>query len=107
MVKRRMENIIFVLSKIRKYIDDKTAILVYKQAVLPLVEYADFVLISCTIGQRYDLHVLQNNALRLCEIYRLSDGIQIDLLHRECSILGLEQRRRNQLLQLSDVMGNI
>ena len=73
MVKRRMENKIFVLSKIRKYVDNKTALLIYKQAVLPLVEYAGFVLIFCTIGQRYDLQVLQNNALRLCKRYRLLD----------------------------------
>ena len=44
-----MENKIFVLSKIRKYGDDSTAILIYKQAVLPLVEYAGFILGSCTI----------------------------------------------------------
>ena len=100
MVKRRMENKIFVLSKIRKYIDNKTALLVYKQAVLPLVEYAGFVLVSCTIGQQHDLQVLQNNALQLCKRYRLLDRVQIDWLHRECTIIGLEQRRRRQLLRL-------
>ena len=63
LVKRRMENKIFVMTKIRKYVDNRTALLIYKQAVLPLFEYAGFVLISCTIGQRYDLQVLQNNAL--------------------------------------------
>ena len=111
MVKRRMENKIFVLSKIRKYVDNKTALLIYKQAVLPLVEYAGFVLISCTIGQRYDLQVLQNNALRMCKRYRLLDRIEIDRLHHECTIIGLEQRRRIQLLRLmylhSTVEGNI
>ena len=100
MVKRRIENKIFVMSKIRKYIDNRTAILVYKQAVLPLVEYAGFVLISCTVGQRYELQVLQNNALRLCKRYRLLDRVPIDRLHLECRILGLEQRRRKQLLRL-------
>ena len=100
MVKRRMENKIFVMSKIRKYVDNKTALLIYKQAVLPLVEYAGFVLISCTIGQRNDLQVLQNNALRLSKRYRLLDRIAIECLHRECSIIGLEQRRRLQLLHL-------
>ena len=100
MIKRRMENKIFVMSKIRKYIDNKTALLIYKQAVLPLVEYAGFVLVSCTIGQRYDLQVLQNNALRLCKRYCLLDRVGIDRLHRECTIIGLEQRRRRQLLRL-------
>ena len=49
-VKRKMENKIFVLSKIRKYICNRTSLLTYKQAVLPLVEYAGFVLVLCTIG---------------------------------------------------------
>ena len=100
MVKRKMENKIFVMSKIRKYIDKGTSVLIYKQAVLPLVEYAGFVLISCSIGQRHELQVLQNNALRLCKRYRLLDRVQIHRLHSECTIIGLEQRRRKQLLRL-------
>ena len=100
LVKRRLENKIFVLSKIRKFIDNRTALLIYKQAILPLVEYAGFVLISCTIGQRYELQVLQNNALRLCKRYHLLDRVRICDLHEQCTILGLEQRRRKQLLRL-------
>ena len=45
LVKRKVENKIFVMSKIRKYVDNRTATLIYKQAVLPLVEYAGLVLI--------------------------------------------------------------
>ena len=100
MVKRRMENEIFVMSKIRKYVDNRTSLLIYKQAVLPLVEYADFVLTSCTIGQRYELQFLQNNVLRMCNRYRLLDMIHIDHLASECKILGLKQRCHKQLLRL-------
>ena len=67
---------------------------------MPLVEYAGFILASCTQAQRYDLQVLQNNALRLCKGYRLLERIRIDRIHLECKILGLEQRRRKQLLRL-------
>ena len=52
-------------------------------------------LVSCSVGQRYELQVLQNNALRLCKQYRLLDRITKDRLHSECKILGLEQRRRD------------
>ena len=100
LIKRIVENKIFVLSKIRKYVDTRTAILIYKQAVLPLLEYAGFVLCSCSIGQRKELQKLQNNALHLCKKYYLLDMIRIDVLHNECRILGLEQRRRKQLLHL-------
>ena len=47
-----------------------------------------------------DLQVLQNNALRLCKQYCLLDRIQIDRLHHECTIIGLEQRQCRQLLRL-------
>ena len=100
LIKRRVEHKIFVLSKIRKYVNTKTAVLIYKQAILPLMEYAGFVLISCSIKQRRELQTLQNNALRVCKRYYLRDRIRIDNLHRECNILGLEQRRRKQLLRL-------
>ena len=100
LVKPRMENKIFVMSKIRKYIDNRTAILINKQAVLPSVEYPGFVLVSCAVGQRYEIQVLQNNASRLYKQYGLLDRITIDRLHSECKILGLEQRRRKQLLRL-------
>ena len=100
LVKRKVENKIFVLSKIRKYVDNRTSLLIYKQTVLPLVEYVGFVLISCTAGQMYELQVLQNNALCLSKRYHLLDRIRIDRLHTECKILGLEQRRRKQLLRL-------
>ena len=81
-------------------VNTRTAILVYKQAILPLLEYAGFVLGSCSIGQRRELQKLQNNALRLCKKYYLLDMIRIDVLHNECRIIGLEQRRRKQLLRL-------
>ena len=63
-------------------------------------KYAGFVLVSCTVGQRRELQKLQNNALRLCQRYYLRDRVRIELLHNECNILGLEQRRRKQTLQL-------
>ena len=100
LIKRRVENKIFVLSKIRKYVDAGTAVLIYKQTILPILEYAGFVLGSCNVGQRKELQKLQNNALRVCKKYYLLDMIRIDILHNECRILGLEQRRRKQLLRL-------
>ena len=100
LVKRRVENKIFTLSKIRRYVDNRTALLIYKQAILPLFEYAGFVLASCRVGQRKELQKLQNNALRLCKRYYLLDMVRIELLHNECKMLGLEQRRRKQLLRL-------
>ena len=51
---------ILQFSKIKKYIDSKTRILVYKQTILPLVEYVSFILLlnrACDIEK---LQKLQN-----------------------------------------------
>ena len=39
-------------------------------------------------------------ALRLCKRYYLLDRVPIYRLHNECTLIGLEQRRRRQLLRL-------
>ena len=43
---------------------------------------------------------LQNDILRICCQYKLADKISIDRLHKECKIIGVEQRMRRQLLWL-------
>ena len=55
-----------MLGKIRYLVDRKSAILIYKPTVLPLLDYVGLVLLTCNIGVRKDLQILQNNALRLC-----------------------------------------
>ena len=44
---RRVEHKIFMLSKLRYFIDKKAALLVYKQAILPFIDYAGFMLMAC------------------------------------------------------------
>ena len=41
-------------------------ILIYKQTVLPFLDYVGFVLLICNICMRKDLRILQKNALGLC-----------------------------------------
>ena len=41
-VKRKVENKIFVLSKIRKHLDTETAFLIYKQAIFALIRICRF-----------------------------------------------------------------
>ena len=72
----------------------------YKQAILPFIDYAGFLLISCNIGSRRDLQVLQNNALCICLRYRMVDHVTIGQLHTEAHLQSLEQRRIFQLLNL-------
>ena len=99
-VYRRIEHKIFLLSKLRYFIDKRAALLVYKQAILPYVDYAGFMLTSCNLGCKRDLQILQNNALRTCLRYRMVDHVTVDHLHYEAKLQSLEQRRILQLLKI-------
>ena len=55
-IKKRVNNKIFQLRKVRKYMNQHDAILVYKQTILPIFDYAVFLLlISVTHGIKHDL----------------------------------------------------
>ena len=65
--------------------------------ILPLLEYAGFMLVACNIEDRRDLQKCQNDALRTCTTVRLNDHVRIEDLHARCKLVSLEQRRRIQL----------
>ena len=99
-VYRKVEQKVYMLGKLRYLVDKKSAVLIYKQTILPYLDYIGFVLISGNIGARKSLQTLQNNALRLCLRYRLNDHVRIERLHTEARIQSVEQRCIFQLLKL-------
>ena len=58
---------VYQLSKLRKYITSNVASLIYKQTILPVVEYADQIVDSAPADKIDRLRVLQNNALRIID----------------------------------------
>ena len=64
---------IFTLIKIRDMITTTCAITIYKQTILPILDYSGFMSISCNISDRNDLQKLQNHALRICYNVKLRD----------------------------------
>ena len=70
-VQQKVENnnLYFVLSKIRKYMNWQTVLLIYKQGILSDFDNADFILISCSLEKKLDLQVLQHDGLRLCKLW--------------------------------------
>ena len=64
-VKKIVSNKVYILAKLRNNIDVNCAIAIYKQTILPLLDYAGFMLISGNVSDRHELQVLQNNALRI------------------------------------------
>ena len=76
-VRAVVTNKIYSLVKIRNCITTQCALAIYKQTILPLLDYSGFVLISANILDRRDLQTLQNHALRICYNVRLHDHVSL------------------------------
>ena len=99
-VKKCIGGHLFKLRKLRKYITVECALLIYKQTILPLLDYAGFLLNSCNVSDRNDLQILQNDSLRSCYNVHRRDRMSILKLHTDAKLLSLDQRRKIQLLSL-------
>ena len=69
---------IFSLLKFRFFLTEHAAIMLYKHTILPFLEYAGFMLTACSIENRRDLQICQNNALRIFTRTQLNDGVRIE-----------------------------
>ena len=91
---------IYQFGKIRKYIDSKTRVLLYKQTILPLVEYVSFMLSFNNIHDVGKLQKLQNSCLRFCyDVYNPRD-MSVQRLHDMANISRLDERRNIQLMNI-------
>ena len=61
-VKKIISSKIYNLIKIINYIDIHCALTIYKQTILPLLDCADFILISGNVTERNDLQTVQIDA---------------------------------------------
>ena len=52
--------------KKKSYINDESALLIYKQTILPFFDYAGFMCICLNVGDKRDLQIMQNDALHYC-----------------------------------------
>ena len=99
-VKKTVYSKLFIFRKIRNYLTENASIMLYKQMILPFMEYAGFMLVACNLEDRRELQKCQNDALRLCVRSKISDRVKISEMHAKCKIISLEQRHRIQLLLL-------
>ena len=75
-----------------------TRVLVYKQTILPLVEYVSFMLCLNTSRDVETLQKLQNRCLRLCFDVINPRDTSVERLHQLAKVDTLEIRRDIQLL---------
>ena len=99
-LKMSLTNKIFGLRKIRKFLTEKAAVSIYKQTILPIFDYAGFLILACNTSDRSDLQKIQNDILRICFKEKLNDRVSIKDLHTKSKMISLEQRMRKQLLWL-------
>ena len=91
---------IFQFGKIKKYLDLTTRILVYKQTILPLVEYVSFMLCINNVRDVEKLQKIQNRCLRSCFNIHNPMDIGIQRLHQEARVNMLNLRRDAELLNI-------
>ena len=87
-----------MLRKVRIFFTFDAAVLVYKQTILPIIDYAGFLIIACRKDDKSDLQILQNDILRICNRSRILDRVSIEELHTKYKIISLEKRKRKPLL---------
>lgn len=62
---KNVNNKLCMLSKIRRNVNNSTAVIIYKSMVLPYLEFASCFLIGCNQGDKKKLQRLQNRGLKI------------------------------------------
>ena len=68
--------------------------------MIPIFDYAGFLLISCSKNKKHDLQVIQNDVLRFCDNNKREDRVLLNDMHKKANLVSLEQRRCKQVLSL-------
>ena len=92
----RVTSKVYQLKKMRRFLSRKAALLVYKNMILPIIEYGDIYLSATSKENRNKLQKLQNKALK-CALGR-DKRYNTRKLHAEAKILPLARRRKLHLL---------
>ena len=93
---KRVSNKIYQLKRIRSFITKKAALLIYKNMILPILEYGDIFLHSASQKVRKKLQILQNKALK-CALEK-DKYFNTDDLHQEAKLMKLNDRRHVHVL---------
>ena len=95
MTVRTVSHKIYLLTRVRKFMSNTSALLVYKTMILPFFDYADVVYHYANAKELDKLHRLQNRALKLClGFHRREDT---ELVHRTAKVPLLENRRKSHV----------
>ena len=98
-VQRVISNVTIMLKQLRcmrYFLDVKSATLVYKNMILPIIEYGDIFMVGTNVENRKKLKTLQNKGLRCAlGLDRITGKVEI---HKESKLHQLKHRREMNLL---------
>ena len=100
-IRRTVSNVSLKLRQFRRmrsFLSTKAATLVYKNMLLPMIEYGDVFTTGATIKNRKMLQTLQNKCLR-CALNAEADA-NVNDLHEDADLLKLKFRREQHMLSL-------
>lgn len=87
---------VYLLNKIRGYINQRTAIMIYKCKILPYLDYGDLIYNEMNKTQTKKLQSLQNRSIRIS--HKLTNRPNVDSIHINHKLLHLDNRRILHLL---------
>ena len=89
---------LYHLRKLRKIMDKKLSVLLFKQMILPVFDYCDFVLEGAADGASKGIQTIQNHCLRSCLRVRDPRTVSRVDIHLLCDCVKLKVRRDRNLL---------
>ena len=97
------------LCRMRAFLNTKAATLVYKNMILPIIEYGDIFLTGVNVADKKKLQMMQNKGLRCAlNVDRYTDSTEV---HRDAGVLKLRSRRKIHLLNfmydMTKIEGNL
>ena len=81
---------IYLLAKIRQFINECTPLFIYKSMIAPIIDYGDIIYMGGTEDNLSKLQKLQNRGLRIC--LKIQHHIPIILLHQQAEIPNLKTK---------------
>ena len=86
---------LYLFSKVRRFLNEKSAVIVYKTMLLPFFDYCDIVYMFSGVKELRKLDRHHYRGKRIC----INNSLNIDdtELHNLCNVSDLENRRRVRL----------
>ena len=86
---------LYLLSRVRRYLTESSALLIYKTMIVPYMDYADVIYQQANAEDLDKIQRLQNRALKLC--LRVAPRRETEIIHRTAKVPLLVNRRRSHV----------